>query len=126
MTEVLTESAVNTVTNEKEKETLSVKDFAERTKRTVSAPLFIMFAEYLGFVSKVIDWAEKWCNGEKPENYKVKIIETDAICLFHQAQKKYTDDELADWYNEFYDVILCNYDENLTKIMAQEAEYYDD
>lgn len=121
----MAETKVTTVnTEEKEKNVekpSSVKDFAERTKRTVKAPLFIMFAEYLGFVSNVIDWAEDWCKGNQPDEYKAKIIETDAICLFHQAKKKYTDDELADWYNEFYDVILSDYDKNLKNLEAKQS-----
>lgn len=121
----MAETKVTTVnTEEKEKNVekpSSVKDFAERTKRTVKAPLFIMFAEYLGFVSNLIDWAEDWCKGNQPDEYKVKIIETDAICLFHQAKKKYTDDELADWYNEFYDVILSDYDKNLKNLEAKQS-----
>lgn len=121
----MAETKVTTVnTEEKEKNVekpSSVKDFAERTKRTVKAPVFIMFAEYLGFVSKVIDWAEDWCKGNQPDEYKTKIIETDAICLFHQAKKKYTDDELADWYNEFYDVILSDYDKNLKNLEAKQS-----
>ena len=121
----MAETKVTTVnTEEKEKnveESSSVKDFAERTKRTVKAPLFIMFAEYLGFVSKVIDWAEDWCKGNQPDEYKTKIIETDAICLFNQAKKKYTDDELADWYDEFYDVILSDYDKNLKNLEAKQS-----
>ena len=121
----MAETKVTTVnTEEKEKNVekpSSVKDFAERTKRTVKAPLFIMFAEYLGFVSNVIDWAEDWCKGKQPDEYKAKIIETDAICLFHQAKKKYTDDELADWYNEFYDVILSDYDKNLKNLEVKQS-----
>lgn len=115
-------TTVNTEEKEKNVEkALSIKDFAEDTKHVVKAPVFIMFAEYLGFVSKVIDWAEDWCNGNKPDDYKVKIIETDAICLFHQAKKKYTDDELADWYDEFYDVILSDYDKNLKNLEAKQS-----
>ena len=115
-------TTVNTEEKEKNVEKpSSVKDFAERTKRTVKAPLFIMFAEYLGFVSNVIDWAEDWCKGNQPDEYKAKIIETDAICLFNQAKKKYTDDELADWYDEFYDVILSDYDKNLKNLEAKQS-----
>ena len=121
----MAETKTTTVnTEEKEKnveQPSSVKDFAERTKRTVKAPLFIMFAEYLGFVSNVIDWAEDWCKGNQPDEYKAKIIETDAICLFNQAKKKYTDDELADWYDEFYDVILSDYDKNLKNLESKQS-----
>ena len=121
----MAETKATTVnTEEKEKkveEALSVKDFAEDTKHVVKAPVFIMFAEYLGLVSKVIDWAEDWCNGNKPDDYKVKIIETDAICLFNQAKKKYTEDELAEWYDLFYEVILSDYENNLKNLEAKQS-----
>lgn len=121
----MAETKATTVnTEEKEKkveEALSVKDFAEDTKHVVKAPVFIMFAEYLGLVSKVIDWAEDWCNGNKPDDYKVKIIETDAICLFNQAKKKYTEDELAEWYDLFYEAILSDYDNNLKNLEAKQS-----
>lgn len=126
----MAETKATTVnTEEKEKnveEALSIKDFAEHTKRVVKAPLFIMFAEYLGFVSKVIDWAEDWCNGNQPDEYKAKIIETDAICLFNQAKKKYTEDELAEWYDVFYDLILADYDINLKNLEAKQSMTSDD
>lgn len=115
-------TTVNTEEKEKKVEkALSVKDFAEDTKHVVKAPVFIMFAEYLGFVSKVIDWAEDWCNGNKPDDYKTKIIETDAICLFNQAKKKYTEDELAEWYDLLYEVILSDYDNNLKNLEAKQS-----
>lgn len=115
-------TTVNTEEKEKNVEkALSIKDFAEDTKHVVKAPVFIMFAEYLGFVSKVIDWAEDWCNGNKPDDYKVKIIETDAICLFNQAKKKYTEDELAEWYDLLYEVILSDYDNNIKKLEAKQS-----
>jgi hypothetical protein len=121
----MAETKATTVnTEEKEKkveEALSVKDFAEDTKHVVKAPVFIMFAEYLGLVSKVIDWAEDWCNGNKPDDYKAKIIETDAICLFNQAKKKYTEDELAEWYDLFYEVILSDFDNNLKNLEAKQS-----
>jgi hypothetical protein len=121
----MAETKTTTVnTEEKEKkveEALSVKDFAEDTKHVVKAPVFIMFAEYLGLVSKVIDWAEDWCNGNKPDDYKAKIIETDAICLFNQAKKKYTEDELAEWYDLFYEVILSDFDNNLKNLEAKQS-----
>ena len=115
-------TTVNTEEKEKNVEkALSIKDFAENTKHVVKAPVFIMFAEYLGFVSKVIDWAEDWCNGNKPDDYKVKIIETDAICLFNQAKKKYTEDELAEWYDLFYEVTLSDYDNNIKNLEAKQS-----
>lgn len=116
MTET-TISTVNTQThNEETEKSLSLKDFSERTKRTVKAPLFILFAEYLGFVSKIITWAEDWCDGNQPSSYKVNAIETDAICLLNKVKKQYTEEELIDWYDEFYDVILLEYDINLKNL----------
>lgn len=116
----MTDSLTTTVStdNKNSEEKLSIKDFGEQTKHVVKSPLFLMFAEYLGFVSKVIDWAEDWCLGNKPSDYKINIIETDAIRLFNQAKNKYSKEELVSWYDEFYTVILADYDKNLEKISA--------
>lgn len=116
MEEIKVTTTTETQTKTEETNKDSINELANNAKYVVKAPLFLMFAEYLGFVSKVIDWADEWCNGKKQEDYKVKIIETDAICLLNQMKKKYSDKEIAEWYDEFYDVILSDYEDNLISL----------
>jgi len=138
LTDTKTEENVTTATNEKSNENVTTKNVegddstmsdkkqndtekdSGLIERKVKAPLFLMFAEYLGLVSKVITWAEDWCNGNKPSDFKRKVIETDASNLFKIAKRVYTKEELAEYYDEFYEVILSEYDENLKKLETAE------
>ena len=91
-------------------------------KYNLSAPLFLMFAEYLGYVGKVLEWVDDWCvNKKKPEPYKVKFIETEAIVAFNECRKKFTEKRMRELYDSLYEVILFLYDENL-KAMESPTE----
>lgn len=88
-------------------------------KYNISAPLFLMFAEYLGYVGKVLQWVDDWCvNKKKPEPYKVKFIEVEAVVAFNECKKKYTEKKMRELYDNLYEVILFMYDENLKSLEA--------
>ena len=83
-------------------------------KYHISAPLFIMFAEYLGYVGETLDWCDDWCtNGVAPEEYKVKFIETEAAAVLKEAISKYGIVKLRNLYDDLYEVVLNVYEENL-------------
>lgn len=83
-------------------------------KYNISAPLFLMFAEYLGYVGKVLKWVDQWCVAKKkPEDYQVKFIEVEAVVAFNECKKKYTEKKMRELYDSLYEVILFLYDENL-------------
>ena len=91
-------------------------------KYNLSAPLFLMFAEYLGYVGKVLEWVDDWCvNKKKPEPWKVKFIETEAIVAYNECRKKFTEKRMRELYDSLYEVILFLYDENL-KAMESPTE----
>ena len=93
---------LTSVTTNKKDNSLSLNDFFIKPNSTIKAPLFLIFAGYLGFSSKVIDWAEDWLRkGNETEEYKVKIIETDSVCLLNQIKNKYSREELSKYYSEF-------------------------
>jgi hypothetical protein len=86
-------------------------------KYRLSAPLFLMFAEYLGYVGKVLKWVDDWCvNGKKPEDYKVKFIEVEAVVAFNECKKKYTEKKMRELYDSLYEVILFMYDDTLKSL----------
>ena len=86
-------------------------------KYHLSAPLFLMFAEYLGYVGKVLKWVDDWCvNGKKPEDYKVKFIEVEAVVAFNECKKKYTEKKMRELYDNLYEVILFMYDDTLKSL----------
>ena len=79
---------------------------------------FLLFAEFLGYESVFVEWAEDICNGEEIENFKKILIERDADYIFKKMIEEYTIEEIRNWFNEFYDVILKDYD-NVARSMAK-------
>lgn len=88
---------------------------------SLSAPLFIMFAEYLGYVGKTLKWVDSWCVAmKKPEPWQQKFIETEAVAVLNEAKKKYPIKRMRELYDQLYEVILNVYDENLAKLEIPE------
>jgi len=84
---------------------------------SVEAPLFILFAEYLGYVSIFNKMAEDWCDGKVPEMHIQKIIILEAKCIFRQMKKDYGLDSIREFYSMYYPLIFQEYDENLAKLI---------
>lgn len=91
------------------------KEKTEESLITIKSPIFLLFAEYLGFVSGVVTWAEDCVNGKKLSEYQKKVIDTDALCLKKQMLNEFSKEDILSWYQSFYDVILGDYDKNLEK-----------
>ena len=84
----------------------------------VESPLFIIFAEFLGYVSIFNKIAEDWCNGKVPMTHIQKVVIVEAKCIFRQMKKDYSMDDIREFYKMYYPLILEEYDENLTKIIV--------
>ena len=103
-----------------------LKDLIGDGKYNISAPLFLMFAEYLGYVGKTLPWVDSWClEKKKPAPYMVNFIEVEAITVLKEAKKKYTEKKLRELYDGLYEVILFIYDENLKAMEKEEQEKAD-
>lgn len=127
--EATTGTGTQTAVEEKKENTQStesyegdLKSLLGEGKYNLSAPLFLMFAEYLGYVGKVLKWVDQWCVAKKkPEPYQIKFIEVEAIVAFNECKKKYTEQKMRELYDGLYEVILFMYDENL-KSMESPSE----
>ena len=85
----------------------------------VEAPLFILFAEYLGYVSIFNKMAEDWCDGKVPEIHIQKIIILEAKCILRQMKKDYGLDSIREFYSMYYPLIFQEYDEKLAKLIEK-------
>jgi hypothetical protein len=85
----------------------------------VEAPLFILFAEYLGYVSIFNKMAEDWCDGKVPDIHIQKIIILEAKCILRQMKKDYSLDDIREFYSMYYPLILQEYDEKLAKLLEK-------
>lgn len=96
--------------------TQTVTNVEEDYLYTLHPALFIKFAEFLGYVSEVIDWCDSWCDGEKPKEHQQKFIEVNAVEILDQMKKDFTIEQIRQYYELFYGVILYEFDDNLTKL----------
>ena len=120
------EPTAQEVKNEEKSYEGDLKDLIGEGKYNISAPLFLMFAEYLGYVGKTLPWVDKWCVAKKkPEEYKVRFIEVEAITVLKEAKKKFTEKKLRELYDSLYEVILFIYDDNLKEMAKEEQEKVD-
>ena len=103
-----------------------LKDLIGEGKYNISAPLFLMFAEYLGYVGKTLPWVDSWCvDKKKPEDYKVRFIEVEAVTVLREAKNKFSEQKLRELYDSLYEVILFIYDDNLKEMEKEEQEKAD-
>ena len=108
-TETKTAVKVATETNQQPNEEVIV----------VEAPLFILSAEYLGYVSIFNKMAEDWCDGKVPEIHIQKIIILEAKCILRQMKKDYSLDDIREYYSMYYPLIFQEYDEKLAKLLEK-------
>lgn len=92
----------------------AVNNTTEEVKtQTILNPLFLLFAEFFGYVSPLIDLAENLCEGKEISPHMVKLINVEAKVLFYEMQKEYTIEEIATYYKSFYPIVLQDYDKKL-------------
>ena len=120
------ESEAQETKNEEKGYEGDLKDLIGEGKYNISAPLFLMFAEYLGYVGKTLPWVDSWCvDKKKPEDYKVRFIEVEAVTVLREAKKKFSEQKLRELYDSLYEVILFIYDDNLKEMEQEEQEKKD-
>ena len=86
---------------------------------SVEAPLFLLFAEYLGYVSIFNKVAENWCDGKVPDIHVQRIIILEAKCILRQMKKDYSIDDIRDYYEMYYPYIFKDYAEALAKLIEK-------
>lgn len=76
--------------------------------------LFLAFAEFLGYVTPLIDWVDAACKGENTSQpYQRKFLAIEAQEVYRRLQADYTQSELRQWYKEFYESLLYKYEAQL-------------
>lgn len=105
-----------------EKEQGNLSEVSQHIEKTIETPVFIIFAEYLGYVSRFNEIAIKWCDGIVPESYIQKLLVMEAKSIFRQMKKDYTLEEIQYWYDTYYPVILIDYEDKLAKMVTLEND----
>lgn len=88
-------------------------------EQEINKIIFVLFSEFVGYESPFVNWAEDICEGVVCEDFKRILIERDADYIFKKMQEEYTIKEIRGWYDEFYAVLLKEYDDKLKAIEKQ-------
>ena len=89
----------------------------QHEENAVPTPIFIIFAEYMGYVSQFNKKAEEWCEGKVPTAQVQKIMILEAKCIFRQMKKDYDLDTIKYYYESYYPLILKEYVDKLNDII---------
>lgn len=94
----------------------------KETKTGIECPVFIIFAEYFGYVSSFIKTCEAWCNGNVPELHVQKFLKVEAASIFRQMKIDYSIEEIQDYYERYYPLILKEWVEKLKSITEDDDD----
>lgn len=94
-----------------------VEKFGEHIAAIVPAPIFILFAEYMGYISQFNKMAENWCDGKVPEVHVQKIMILEAKCIYRKMLQDYDLDDIRYYYDSYYPLVLKEYVDGLAKIV---------
>lgn len=89
---------------------------------TPNPVLFVIFAEYLGYESKLIRIAEKVCEEKLPYETFIQPLQREAEYIFNKMQAEYDLTDISYWWKTYYNAALQDYDETLDKIMIQKKD----
>lgn len=93
-------------TNESTSTALVLVEKEKHAKVIIPSCIFLLFAEYLGYISPLIDWAEECCTKKDFPSYKKDILNVDAKSILKRIKIDYEEDALYDIYDQFYNVAL--------------------
>lgn len=62
---------------------------------------FILFAEMIGVVSPLVEWADKKRKGGKLKDFQEDILRREASVLLGKVKDKYSSEEILEWWDVF-------------------------
>lgn len=90
-------------------------------EKRLKTPVFLLFAELLGYKSELVTYAEQWCFGNLPSEQVQRIMRIDAVNIDKVMHEDYGDDELSEWLDVYWDVVLSKYDEELNTYLNKKV-----
>lgn len=93
--------------------------FLSNGETLIDTPIFILFAEYLGYVSPLIPWAENWC---KPSGVcsplQKGLLAVDARAIFFKMKKEMSIEQIKKYFTLFFD---CGLDFPYAQLKLKES-----
>lgn len=82
----------------------------------VRKPLFLMFAEFLGYASPIVHWAEEACKNPALPKFKRNVIDMDASVIFEKMKKEMGIPYIQECWVNLYPILFQEYDQQLAKM----------
>ena len=121
--ETATKTAVMDETHDdSQEEVMTTKDKSDELY--IPTPIFLLFAEFLGFASYFISLAEDWCNPKKkfPSATVKTFLEREARTIYDEMLGEYSEEEIHDLYKNFYACGLDELESDLNEKIAEATE----
>ena len=103
------QTAVETTTN------TTTQDLDETLN--ISAPIFILFAEHLGYVSSLKKLVDDWVKGTPPDVTYQKLLTVEALSIRQRMVKDYEIDFIKAKYHELYPLFFQELEEKMEDIL---------
>lgn len=90
----------------------------------IQTPIFILFAEYLGYVSKLVEFAEDWCDIRKPMPSKMiqTLLDREARTIYDEMLEEFTEEQIHEFYETLYPCSLDEIEEDLIQKRKENGE----
>lgn len=113
-----------TVPHVKEVETATTEltQMLKDVPQEILPPMFLLFAEFLGYVSPLLEWADKAAT-KSLEVYQQRILTMDANVIFQRMQKEFTMEEIKDYWDQIYPVALNKYEAKFREFWTDDLPF---
>lgn len=91
-------------------------------KISIEAPVFIIFASFLGYVSPLYEDAANWCDGKVPSPYMQHILMIEAQCIHKQMMEDYTREEILFYYESYHILFIKPYEDKLQSLLYRDSD----
>ena len=67
--------------------------------------MFMLFAEFLGYYSPLVDWITEGASEDSMEPFKKRLLLIDANFILFSMLEEYSVNELKEWWDMYYPFI---------------------
>ena len=85
-------------------------------------PVFILFGETLGYLSKYTKLAGEWCDGKVPAVHIQKMMRIDCLDMIRAMRKDYSEETVRERYKTYRKTILKEPYEKLLALVGEKPE----
>lgn len=101
-----------TTTKTTEATATELAEMLKDVPQEVLPPLFLIFAEFLGYVSPLMEWVDKSVE-KKLEPFQRNILIMDSKVIFERMKSEFDIPTIKEYWDMLYPAVLIKYDEKI-------------